>query len=92
VDILKFLGLDPTTNFEAVTSLSASNQTHPLLQTVIDGRADFAPYEVGITLNRYKLLGKHILCYLHFIQSYENGFCKPPCPSSLLLDYVQYGE
>ena len=58
IDIMRLIGLDPTTDFEAVTSLSASNQTHPLLQTVVDGRADFAPYEFGITLNRHKLLGK----------------------------------
>ena len=58
LDILKLLGLNPASDLEVVTNLSNSNTTHPLLQTVADGRADVAPFEFGITLNRYKTLGK----------------------------------
>ena len=59
LDIFKLLGLNPTTDLEVVTNLSNSNTTHPLLQTVVDGRADVAPFEFGITLNRHKTLGKY---------------------------------
>ena len=57
-DILKLLGLDSKTDLEIVTDLSNSTTTHPLLQTVADGRADVATIEFGITLNRLKILGK----------------------------------
>jgi hypothetical protein len=39
LDILTLLGQSATTDFEFVTELSESNTTHPLLQTVADGRA-----------------------------------------------------
>ena len=34
-------------NLELVTELSPSNTTHPIIQTVQDGKVDIAPIEVG---------------------------------------------
>ncbi len=65
--ILRLLGLNDASDFEPVTQLSVSNTTHPLIQTVLDGRVDFAPYEFGITLNRHKILGKY-----NILKSNEN--------------------
>ncbi len=64
VDILTLLGLNTNTELELVTELSQSNTTHPLLQTVAEGRADFAPYEFGVTHNRNKFLGKSFCAIL----------------------------
>ena len=57
-DVIKMIGM---TDFEAVTDLSNSTTTHPLIQTVLDKRVDFAPYEMGITLKRQRIVGKAIL-------------------------------
>ena len=58
-DILRLLGFSPKTDLEIVTGLSNSTTNHPLLQTVVDGRADVATIEFGITLNRLKIIGKY---------------------------------
>ena len=43
-------------NLEIVTDLSPSNFTHPILQTVIDGKVDLVPLEVGMTSQRHGYL------------------------------------
>ncbi len=58
-DILKLLGLNSETDIEIVTELSNMTTMHPLLQTVVDGRVDVGTIEFGVTLNRYKHLGKY---------------------------------
>lgn len=39
-----------------IIELSASNTTHPLLQTVKDSKVDVAPLEVGLTSQRFSFL------------------------------------
>ncbi len=53
LSVLQLMG-NRSDNLEMVTELSPSTTTHPLLQTVMDGRVDVAPIEVGITHQRYQ--------------------------------------
>jgi hypothetical protein len=55
IDLMYMMGKNQS-HLELVTELSTSTTTHPMLQTVIDGRVDFAPLEVGMTSQRYKVL------------------------------------
>ena len=56
-DVIRLIS-GSSSNIEVVTDLSNSTTTHPLIQTVLDRRVDFAPYEFGITLKRQRIVGK----------------------------------
>ena len=55
MDIFRMMSL-PTDGVSVVTELSPSNITHPILQTVADGRADTVMIQAGMTAERISLV------------------------------------
>ena len=55
LDILQLINIS-LSDIEIVTELSPSNITHPLIQTISDGKADLLAVSAGMTHSRYSLV------------------------------------